>query len=84
MRPDAVGAADVSSSVWRLVQPREELRPASDDHRVDDQVELIEQAFIDQAREQPGAADDVHSLARLLFQCTDVVDVVNDPRRRPG
>ena len=46
-------------------------------------MEFVEQAGVDEAGEQSRAADDVDVLARLLPEFTDLVDVADDPRRRP-
>jgi hypothetical protein len=51
---------------------------------VDDQAKFVEQAGVDEAGDQSRAAHDIDGLARLLPQATDLVDVVNDPRRRPA
>jgi hypothetical protein len=48
--------------------------------RVHDEAELVEQALVDEARQQSRAAHDVHRLAGLLLQRPDLADVVDDPR----
>jgi hypothetical protein len=62
----------------------EEGPPASGEHRVHDQAKLIQQLSPYEAGHESRAADHVDRFAGLLAQCTDLVHVANDPRRRPG
>src|SRR6266511_4239887 len=67
-----------------LGDPLEEGLSASRDDRVHDQVELIEQAGVDEAGQQARATDHVDGFARLLPECTNLANVAYDPRRRPA